>query len=137
MTGTILGSYEEGDMTTAVVSFNKDNQGWNYAWHSHRQKRDLEHHFRIFVLCTHTQAAGTNKNNSIDIDATPKSRPGLSCVAAVKSPGFSIYCRRKRSRTLAADGHLPSNSENHPQLRNTQRAVAANAYEEQFQRMTG
>ena len=64
----------------ATFSFNQGNQGWHYAWQSHRMTRMTEHCLYVFIL------------------AGQKLQGTFTCVSELSSPAFDIHCRRKRSR---------------------------------------
>jgi hypothetical protein len=86
--GSVMQSNIDGDkgQVRTLFSFNKGNQGWHYAWQSHRMTRATQHELHIFIL------AGS-KNSSF-----------FTCVCELSSPPFDIHCRRKRtSPTKAAN----------------------------------
>jgi hypothetical protein len=82
---TVFGSQICGSQTRSredegftSFCFNQSNQGWHYAWQSHRMTRDTKHVLHAFAL------AGT------------KSSGTFAVVAEVCSPPFRLFCRRKR-----------------------------------------
>jgi hypothetical protein len=95
-------------------SFNKGNQGWHYAWQSHRMTRATKHELHIFIL------AGS-KHTSF-----------FTCVCDLSSPAFDIHCRRKRnSPTKAADAllkfqsvQLPAGASMNPGFAGVKRSAA-------------
>jgi hypothetical protein len=97
--GSLISTMGGMKVTTLMVAFNKDNQGWNYTWHSHRQKKDTKHVLRIFML-----AVPRNMSDIGNEPCAPASAhfEQLPCVAEMRSSPFSIYCRRKRPRNQAA-----------------------------------
>jgi hypothetical protein len=113
-TGTNVGSINSNvcgmTVTTMMVAFNKDNQGWNYTWHSHRQKKDTKHLLRVFLLAVPSGMSDFNRSSLPGMDMMPClpfgvtnfSQVPLPCVAAINSSAFSIYCRRKRPRAESA-----------------------------------
>jgi hypothetical protein len=86
--GAILKSAPSDSLTTQTrtFAFNQSNQGWHYAWQSHKMTRNTKHELHIFIL------------------AQAKESPsGVTCVCELSSPLFDIQCRRKRrSPTKAA-----------------------------------
>jgi hypothetical protein len=74
-----------------VFSFNKGNQGWHYAWQSHRKTHATQHELHIFIL------AGS-KHSSF-----------FTCVCELSSPEFDIHCRRKRKASPTDEPGAPLN----------------------------
>jgi hypothetical protein len=69
--------------TTMRFVFNDGNQGWHYAWQSHRMTRMTQHQLRIIVL------AGSNR---------PGKQLSYVCIAEEAATPFNMHCRRKRNR---------------------------------------
>jgi hypothetical protein len=71
--------------------FNLGNQGWHYAWQSHRMTCSTEHELHIFIL------------------AAPSHSTNFTCMCELSSPPFDMHYRRKRnspSPTKAAANSL-------------------------------
>jgi hypothetical protein len=80
--GVVLDTKAVNSQTVTVTfSFNEGNQGWHYAWQSHRMTRQTRHCLHVFVL-----AARRDQQTS------------FTCVVELFSPSFDIFCRRKRPR---------------------------------------
>jgi hypothetical protein len=60
-------------------SFNLGNQGWHYAWQSHRMTSATKHELHVFLL------------------AAPSHSTNFTCMCELSSPGFDIHYRRKKT----------------------------------------
>jgi hypothetical protein len=67
-------------------TFNDGNQGWHYAWQSHRMTRMTEHQLHIVILAA-DNSAPTNKEEK-----------NYVCIAEESAAPFNMHCRRKRKR---------------------------------------
>jgi hypothetical protein len=107
--GSVLKSSVNTDASKVetAFSFNKGNQGWHYAWQSHRMTRATKHELHIFIL------AGT------------KGSIMFTCVCELSSPAFDIHCRRKRtSPTKAATCLLNFQAQANPALAGVKRSAS-------------
>jgi hypothetical protein len=86
--GSVATSTVDSNCVSTFFSFNKGNQGWHYAWQSHRMTRATKHELHIFIL------AGA-KNSNV-----------FTCVCELSSPAFDIHCRRKRNNPVKAAASL-------------------------------
>jgi hypothetical protein len=103
-------SQVEENWVRTTFAFNQTNQGWHYAWQSHRMTRDTKHCLHVFVL------AGSKSNGAFTV------------VSDIISPPFQIYCRRKREKSeeecqLVSRDVNSSCSQQLPQNSNSQNVV--------------